>query len=89
MVAIGWEFLGSGVLEKNKITNIKYISGINFRIAREVLGCSDKLLEHVINNKTIYNTLIVSPPGTRKNYNIKRFSKTNKQSELKRENLME
>ena len=89
MVDIEWELLGSGVLEKSKITNIKYISGINFRIAREVLGCSNKLLEHIINNKSIYNTLIVSPPGTRKNNNVKGFGKTNKQSELKRKNLME
>jgi len=77
------------VLEKSKITNIKYISGINFRVAREVLGCSNKLLEHIINNKTIYNTLIVSPPGTRENNDFKRLGEANKQSVLKRRNLME
>ena len=38
---------------------------MNFRIAREVIGCSRKILGQVIDVKenTINNTLIVSPPG--------------------------
>lgn len=59
---------GNCVLEENKIINISYISAINFRIAREILGCSNKILKHVLNieEKTIYNTLIISPPGAGK-----------------------
>lgn len=56
---------GTAVVEKGKIINVKYINSLNFRIAREVLGCSDKILSQIVDkkNSTIYNTLIVSPPG--------------------------
>jgi len=55
-------------MEKNKVINITGISGLNFRIAKQIVGCADKVLEHIFNKekKTIYNTLIVSPPGAGK-----------------------
>ena len=56
---------GTGVVEEEKIINLKYISSLNFRIAREVKGCSKNILKEIINQKdnTIYNTIIVAPPG--------------------------
>lgn len=53
------------MVENEKIINIKYITSLNFRIARQVLNCSNKIIGQVIDekNKDIYNTLIVSPPG--------------------------
>lgn len=56
---------GSCVIENGKITNIKYISSLNFRIAREIINCSTRVLREIIDieNKTIYNTIIVAPPG--------------------------
>lgn len=49
------------------ITHIKDISGLNIRAAREIMGCSDKLLQFIIKSShDIYSTLIVSPPGTGK-----------------------
>ncbi len=56
---------GTAVTEENKIVNLKYITSLNFRIAREVIGCSNQILEDIIDFEThsIYNTLIVSPPG--------------------------
>lgn len=56
---------GTAVIEGDKVINIKYITSLNFRIARQVLNCSDKILPEIINkeNGTIYTTLIVSPPG--------------------------
>ena len=56
---------GSAVVENGKIINIKYITSLNFRIARQVLNCSNKIIGQVIDekNQDIYNTLIVSPPG--------------------------
>ena len=54
---------GSCVIENEKIINIKYISSLNFRIAREIKGCCNKILKDVINKDNIYTTLIVSPPG--------------------------
>lgn len=59
---------GNVVIENGKIININYISSLNFRIAKEINGCSNKLLKYVINmeNNNIYNTLIVSKPGVGK-----------------------
>lgn len=56
---------GTAVIENEKIINLKYVTSLNFRIAREVINCSNQLLKEVIDleNNTIYNTLIVSPPG--------------------------
>lgn len=56
---------GSCVIENGKIINVKYISSLNFRIAREVINCSNRVLREIldIENKTIYNTIIVAPPG--------------------------
>ena len=56
---------GSCVIENSKVININYIYSLNFRIAREIVGCSRLILKEIINYETqnIYNTLIVSPPG--------------------------
>ncbi len=59
---------GNVVLKEGKVVNINYISSLNFRIAKQVLGCSNKILKYVINTaeNSVYNTLIVSPPGAGK-----------------------
>ena len=59
---------GSAVIENNKVKNINYISNLNFRIARQIIGCSNNIIKEIINKEenTIYNTLIVSPPGAGK-----------------------
>ena len=59
---------GSAVIENNKVKNINYISNLNFRIARQIIGCSNNIIKKIINQEenTIYNTLIVSPPGAGK-----------------------
>lgn len=56
---------GSCVIENGQVININYINSLNFRVSRQVLGCSKKVLKHVLDleNNTIFNTLIVSPPG--------------------------
>ena len=56
---------GNCVIENGKIINIKYISSLNFRIAREVIGCSMKIIDKVINIEkgSVNNTLIISEPG--------------------------
>lgn len=56
---------GTAVIENDKIINLKYITSLNFRIAREIINCSKELLKEIIDleNNSIYNTLIVSPPG--------------------------
>ena len=56
---------GTAITENEKVTNLKYITSLNFRIARDVKGCSNKILKDVIckEQNTIYTSLIVSPPG--------------------------
>ena len=57
--------VGSAVVDNGQVININYISSLNFRIARQKIGCSKDIIQDIIDeqNKTIYNTLIVSPPG--------------------------
>ncbi len=55
--------VGKTIIEDGQVKNIKHISSLNIRISREVLGCSDKVLSHIIRGKNqINNTLIISPP---------------------------
>lgn len=45
------------------IENIKEFTGLNFRIPREVRGCADKLMSHIVHAGRVKNTLLISPPG--------------------------
>lgn len=54
---------GNIAMKDNKITNINYISSLNFRIAKEIIGTSKSIINHVISNNEINNTLIISKPG--------------------------
>lgn len=55
-------------MEENKIKNISYIYSLNFRIAKQIIGSSNNILNHILDfqNNNIYNTLIVGIPGTGK-----------------------
>lgn len=77
---------GSCVIENGQVINMNYISSLNFRIARQIKEVSVPILKYVIDiqNDTIFNTLIVSPPGVRKNNYFKRLSKKNIQSEFQK-----
>ena len=57
--------VGTGIVENGEIVNLKNISSLNFRIAREVKGCANDIVKEIINkeNNTIYNTMLISPPG--------------------------
>ena len=56
--------IGTPVLDEGKIINIRDISSINIRIAREIKGCAENIIKFLIKNNTdIYSTLIISPPG--------------------------
>lgn len=59
---------GNVVIDNNKVVNINYISSLNFRVAKQIIGCSNKIIKYVIDseNNSIYNTLIVSSPGAGK-----------------------
>jgi len=57
--------VGSAVIDNGQVININYISSLNFRIARQKIGCSNSIIKDIIDfeNNSIHNTLIVSPPG--------------------------
>ena len=71
--------VGSVVIENEKVINMNYISSLNFRIARQIKEISQPIIKHIIDidNNSIFNTIIISSPGARKNYNFKRFNKKN------------
>ena len=56
---------GNVVIKDGKVSNISHIYSLNFRIAKEILNCSDSALPYIINldAKNTYNTILLSPPG--------------------------
>ena len=54
---------GNVAMRDGVVTNINYISSLNIRIAKEILGASDEIITKVLENGKINNTLIMSPPG--------------------------
>ncbi|NLK20918.1 MAG: stage III sporulation protein AA [Epulopiscium sp.] len=53
---------GKVVMDKGQIKTIRYIGGMNIRISHEIIGCSNKVIPFLIDKKSIYHTLIISPP---------------------------
>lgn len=55
---------GKTVLEKGRVKTLKYISGLNIRIARAVNNIAAPVLPYLLDYKllNIYHTLIFSPP---------------------------
>ncbi len=55
--------VGRGVLEKGEIKTLKEISGVNYRIGRQVLGCADSIMPYLVGKNGMFcHTLVVSPP---------------------------
>lgn len=57
-------FTGRAVLDNGSLKTLRDIGGLNFRIARAILGSARPLLPYVLNlhDARPYHTLIVSPP---------------------------
>lgn len=56
---------GTCIIEEGKVKNIKHISSLNIRVAREVKNCSEVLFRYIIKKDEFKNTLIISPPRLR------------------------
>ena len=54
---------GKVVLEHGKVESIKHISFLNIRLAHSVMGCANKIMEYIKNESSIYNSLVIAPPG--------------------------
>lgn len=57
---------GSAVTTDGKITFIKDISALNYRLASEIPNTAEKIAGKVIRDGQVKNTLIISPPGAGK-----------------------
>ncbi len=55
-------FSGRAVLKGEKIENFREISSLNIRIAREVIGAANYIIEDVLKPSGVVSTLVVSPP---------------------------
>lgn len=54
---------GKVIVENENVKNMQYISSLNIRMAHEIKGCSDKVLNYLIDKGQLCHTLIISPPG--------------------------
>ena len=68
---------GRIVMENNKVKNIKDISGMNIRLAREVPGCSRMIFGYLKSGGTdVCNTMIISPPQCGKTTMLRDIART-------------
>ncbi|MBR5597887.1 MAG: stage III sporulation protein AA [Lachnospiraceae bacterium] len=51
---------------QGNLQTIKYISSLNIRIAHEVVGVANEMMEYIYHKNRVLNTLIISPPGAGK-----------------------
>jgi stage III sporulation protein AA len=54
---------GKPLYKDGKIYSMKEISGLNIRVARQIIGCADKIISEILVNNEFTDTLIVSLPG--------------------------
>lgn len=54
---------GTAVVEAGSVQNIRDISSINLRIAREIPGAADETVQAVLQNGFVEGALIFGPPG--------------------------
>ncbi|MEG2584578.1 MAG: stage III sporulation protein AA [Oscillospiraceae bacterium] len=59
-------FVGDGVASNEKMENFRHISSINIRIAHQVFGVSDMVMDKIIVDKNVINTIVIAPPGVGK-----------------------
>ena len=49
--------------ENGKITHMSEISSLCLRVAKEIKGVSDGIMPYIENDRVVFNTLLISPPG--------------------------
>ena len=54
---------GQCVIKGGQISFIENISGLNYRLARQIMGAADGVIDSIINGRTIRSTLIIAPPN--------------------------
>lgn len=68
---------GNIVIKDGQVSNISYIYSLNFRVSHQIDGACNEILRFILDtqNNTVYNTLIVSPPGAGKTTIIRDIAK--------------
>lgn len=54
---------GRTVLENGEIQHLTDISAINLRVAHEILGAADGVMDLIVKDGDVQNTLVISPPA--------------------------
>ena len=54
---------GKAITERDRVKNLRYVSSVHIRAAHEVKGCADRVFPYITNQKELYHTMIISPPG--------------------------
>lgn len=54
---------GTGVVENGSLVNLRAISSISLRQAREIKGIGERIISALFDGKRLRNTLILAPPG--------------------------
>lgn len=54
---------GECVFENNQVVTIKNFSSLNLRIPHYIENCAKSIIPFLFENKTILNSIIISPPG--------------------------
>ena len=54
---------GKAIYKNSNVYSIRDISGLNIRVARQVIGAGDSIRKQIVKDKQFMSTLIVSPPG--------------------------
>lgn len=57
---------GTAVGENGEIDFLRDVSGLNYRLAREIKGAADGVIGKITDGQTVKSTLIISPPGAGK-----------------------
>lgn len=53
---------GDAVVVDGRLSHIRTVQSLNYRLAREVIGAADLVMDRIFDGKNIKNTLIISPP---------------------------
>lgn len=66
---------GSCVIEDGRVKTIKDIASLNIRVCNEIIGCSEPLVQFILDKDSIRNTIIISPPKCGKTTLIRDISR--------------
>lgn len=53
---------GDAAVIDGRLSHIRTVQSLNYRLAREVIGAADNIMDRIFDGQNIKNTLIISPP---------------------------